>query len=628
MNVTSSPAQPGQSTPPAPSFALIVTVAASFGLICGLAEALIYWGLSIVPDPLGWRNDLLPEILWIAPAVNSLLFAAVGGLTAAASRLCRLTRAALPVYYALFGAGAIYAPLAAMGRLRPLTCVLLATGVSVQLYRYTRTHHRAPMLLRRALAAAALGVLLGGSWSTLASRGLGIAGTTPAAPRAEPPNILLVVLDTLRADHVSAYGYERLTTPHLDSLARQGALFERAFASDSWTLPSHASIMTGRYTHEHRAGGSPLGGRYPTLAEYLSGQGYATAGFVANNYYCSARSGLARGFTTYEDHFESAGDMVVHTVYGKLLGQALPWLGYYDIPGRKRALAVNREFWRWLDSRRPAPFFAFLNYLDVHDPYLAPAPYDRRFSDYPCRGDRVNSELFPRDFTGGRQLSPAEVQAEIDGYDGSLSYLDSAVGALIAELDRRGLGERTLVIVTSDHGESFGNHGLFGHGNSMYRDLIHVPLVIRYPAKVPPGARLPHAVSLQALPATVVDLAGVGAGAPFPGHSLAAAWMHGGGDGAAAAFAVSESLPGIVPNPAYPLGRRGAIKSITTSEWQLLLHEEGTIELFRDSDEQQAHNLAGAPEHRQVVSELGTRLAALIAPRDWKPFAGLLQAYQ
>jgi arylsulfatase A-like enzyme len=384
--------------------------------------------------------------------------------------------------------------------------------------------------------------------------------------------------------------------------------------------------MTGHYPAEHGAGGSPLDTRYQTLAEFLSTHGYATGGFIANTYYCGTRTGLGRGFHTYRTYLNNVTGMVWRTVYGKKLLRTLPRLGYYDIPGRKRAADVNREFFGWLDATRPAPFFAFLNYLDVHDPYIPPAPYGTRYSARPNTGERINSELFPRDFTGGRRLSEAEIEAEINGYDAALAYLDANLGALFDELADRQLLDHTLVIVTSDHGESFGNHGLYGHGNSMYRDLIHVPLIIRFPARVPAGLRLTDVVSLQAVPATVAQLTGLGSASPFPGTSVASRWADPGIP--APDFAFSESLPGIVPNPAYPLGRRGAIKSAVTADWHLVLHEEGTVELFADQDIDERHNVADVHENDTIVQALGAKIGPLVTAEEWKVFGPLLSAKQ
>jgi arylsulfatase A-like enzyme len=604
----------------------ILLIAACFGVLSGLAEGGVDWVRSVVPDGLGWRNDLLPAILWIAPLVNLVLFLVLGAAVALLSRFLRRFRDDV-LAYAVFGWLATYGPLAALGKLHQVACVLLATGVAFQLCRYARARKPASRVVLAAVlgTAGALVVLVNLTSAVVASARTTPPGTPGMLAQSGAPNVLLITLDTLRADHLSAYGYQRPSTPNLDRFAADGVLFERAFAAASWTLPSHASIMTGRSPAEHRAGGSPLDGRYATLAEYLAAHGYHTAGFVANTYYCGARTGLARGFAVYEDHFGTVGDMVVQTVFGKQLARSLHFVGYYDVLGRKHAESVNREFLTWLATPRQGPFFAFLNYFDVHDPYLTAPPFDRKFADRPNRGDRINSDLFPRDFTGGRPLSPQDIQAEVDGYDGALAYLDASLGALFRELKARGVLDRTLVIVTSDHGESFGNHGLFGHGNSMYRDLLHVPLLLRYPGHVPAGRRISAAVSLQAIPATVIQLSGFGE-SPFPGRSLSTYWnepLIGAGDSADVAF--GEFLPGIVPEPTLPLGRRGAIKSLSTSQWHLLLHEEGSVELFRDDDTDESKNVAQVPENRQVVHELGMRIAAFVSPHDWELFGRLVQ---
>jgi arylsulfatase A-like enzyme len=607
------------------AFVQVLLVAICFGLLCGLAEALVDAILSVVPDGLGWKNDLLPQILWIAPLVNMLLFLTAGCLLAPAL-LFLGGRGAVLAAWAIFAWLACYAPLVAVGRLGSLACLLLASGIAVQVYRYVGARLVARNLSRRSLIGVALLALLAGLLGSALARQSMAPASSHVAPLADAPNVLLIVLDTLRADHVSAYGYDRPTTPRLDRLAREGTLFERAFATASWTLPSHASLMTGRYPAEHRAGGSPLDTRYQTLAEFLSTHGYATGGFIANTYYCGTRTGLARGFQTYKTYLASVTGMMWRTVYGKMLLRTLPRLGYYDIPARKRAADVNREFLGWLDATRSTPFFAFLNYLDVHDPYIPPAPYGTNYSAQPNTGERVNSELFPRDFTGGRPLSPPELEIEIGGYDGALAYLDANLGALFDELANRRLLDRTLVIVTSDHGESFGNHGLYGHGNSMYRDLIHVPLIMRFPGPVPAGLRLADVVSLQAIPATVAHLAGLASASTFPGTSLVSRWAA--PATAAPDFAFSESLPGIVHNPAYPLGRRGAIKSAVTADWHLVLHEEGTVELFHYDDVNEQQSVADVPENRQIVQALGTKMAPLVTPEEWKLFGPLLSVAQ
>ena len=610
------------------SYSQVFLIAASFGLFSGLLEGSVYWTLSRIPDRLGWKNDLLPEILWIAPISNLLFFLVIALLVVGLCHVFRRIRRDL-LAYAIFGWLAIYGPLSASGKFHWLASVLLALGVSVQLFRHFWARRAVTnRLLGWSLAGLSMAVvLLSIAGASSKMKGKVHAGLIPGSQANS--NVLLIVIDTLRADHLSSYGYSRPTTPNIDRLARDGMLFEKAFAESSWTLPSHATIMTGRFTYEHKAGGTPLSDRYPTLAQFLSTKGYATAGFVANTFYCSPRTGLNRGFAEYQAYFGTVADMISRTFYGKLLLDQLLLVGYYDIPGRKRAADVNQEFLRWLEVNRQAPYFVFLNYLDTHDPYIPPAASQKRFSQHSTPGTRVNSLLFPRDFTGGRKLFKQEVQTEIDGYDDSLAYLDAELGSLFDKLKAMNLLDNTLVIITSDHGESFGNHGLYGHGNSLYKDLLHVPLIVRYPGTVPAGVRVSRAVSLQAIAATVVNILGFVSDSPFPGESLARYWSE---DPASASkntdFAIADSLPGIVKNPAYPLGRRSAMKAISTSKWHLILYEEGKAELFRiDRDPTEANNVARAPENAEVLRGLGSKLAKFMTPQDWKLFGPLLTPY-
>ena len=588
-----------------------LSIAASLGLICGLAEGLIYWLFGVIPDPFGWRKDLLPDILWVAPVFNALLFMAAGG--AIFLLIGRLRGVSLDLLgYAGFGWLAILGPLVASGRLRRSASLLLATGVVVQFLQYALARRPARnAFLARSFASLAAAVV----FLSLAGLAFGVPATVPAGPRepvaqSKAPNVLLIVLDTLRADHLSSYGYARPTTPNLDRLAQQGVLFEEAYATASWTLPSHATLFTGRYPYEHRAGVKPLDTRYPTLAEVLYVRGYATAGFSANTYYVTPATGLTRGFEHFEVYYHSVTDMVARTFYGDFLLDRLPLLGYYDRPGRKRAAEVNREFLSWVKKKGDTPFFAFLNYFEVHDPYLASPPYQTRFTENPTRGNRINTVLYPHDFTGGKPFSPQEIQTEIDGYDASLVYLDAELGNLFDGLAALGILDNTVVIITSDHGEAFGTHGFFGHGNSMYRELLHVPLIIRFPAAVPIGLRVRDVVSLQALPATVMDLIGRGSEQPFSGRSWATCWAQSRSDEPCAGdFAFSDASPSTVPESKFGSRRRAGQSSVFTSAWHLILYAEGDAALYRVRDDpQELSNLADTPEGRQVVRELMTRM--------------------
>jgi arylsulfatase A-like enzyme len=437
-------------------------------------------------------------------------------------------------------------------------------------------------------------------------------GKLPPA-KSGSPNIILITLDTLRADHVSAYGYGRATTPNLDRLAKSGVLFENAFSNSSWTLPAHASLFTGRLPHDHNADWTqPLGDKYPTLAEVLTERGYLTAAFSANTSYVSPEWCLGRGFSHFAAHGSSVIEDVTSTVYGKKLAlNVLPRLGYFDIPGRKRAQQVNQELFDWLDRSESKPFFAFLNYFDIHDPYLTEEPYQTRFANAVARGDLINFQFQANTFRRKASLTEREVQAEIDGYDGCLAYLDAKLGELFSELSRRGIDKNTLIIVTSDHGEAFGNHDLFGHGNGLYIDSLHVPLIILWPDKIPSGTRVSQLVSLNNVPATIMALLG-DRNPTFPGNSLVRLWSGNPGKEATEPL-LADLSPGRFKDglPSYP-ATKGGLRSLVAEQWHFILSESGRAELYAwREDPAEVHNLAESEKGRQVVEEMKQRLNAL-----------------
>ena len=432
--------------------------------------------------------------------------------------------------------------------------------------------------------------------------------TTRPLASASAPNVLLIVLDTVRADHMSLYGYGRVTTPALERLAKQGVRFDAARATAPWTLASHASLFTGRWPHELAVKWlTPLGGNVPTLAEYLGSHGYATAGFVANTFYCSYATGLDRGFTHYEDYdLERLGpfrmarlvDVGLKTIadLGHKLserfdaGPLRTWFEYATsrlrVADKKHAGLVNREFLHWL-SERPEPgrpFFAFLNYFDAHTRYLLPAGVEYRFGLSPQT--KADLQLFERWRDIDKPKLPRHYRTLIiDCYDSCLAYLDERLGELFDELQTRGVLDRTLVIVTSDHGEGLGEHELFDHGESLYRTEVRVPLLIVLPAQSRYQGIVSETVSLRDLPATITDLVGLGAGSTFPGQSLARLWRGTSTavDSVSAEGAISEIA---APNPVDPnQGRspaaRGPLVSLAAGDFVYIRNEgDGSEQLF------------------------------------------------
>ena len=229
-------------------------------------------------------------------------------------------------------------------------------------------------------------------------------------PSPGSPNVLLIVMDTVAAGHLSLYGYGRNTSTTLDELAKQAIRFDSAQAASSWTLPSHASMFTGRWPHELSVGWiSPLDGTWPTLAEYLGARGYATAGFVANTSYCASDSGLSRGFTCYRDYiFPRLTALRMAALVNRTLSvieSLMVFLEKHDFVGarpyvepqlerftldRKTASTVNRELLDWLSRRQETerPFLAFLNYTDAHDPYYVSQGQKRRFRQHTVRAPK------------------------------------------------------------------------------------------------------------------------------------------------------------------------------------------------------------------------------------------------
>lgn len=502
-------------------FRALVTLALATGLVAGFAELLGH----------GVRRFLLheflflgPDVVWTAPLVNAAIFLLLGlGLFIAGRVLpsvFTLGRAlGLFVFLGSFGAFYIFP------QFHRVAALLVAAGLGVQAARWAG-RCRSEMLprLSERLVPTLLGVVL--VLATLVRGGRAWAERRALAALPAPtigaPNVLLIVLDTVRAFNLSLYGYSRNTSPALDAFAAGGTTFDRAFSTAPWTLPAHASLFTGLWPQELSTSWLvPLAPGIPTLAEALARHGSVPVGFSGNTNYVSREVGLARGFVSFEDYVLTPALLLRNSSLVRVVSRNRTLrrlIGEDDALGRKSAVEINRSFFRWLDQR-PAgrPFFAFINYFDAHRPYLPPPPYDRMFVP---PGTDPDPRLYRTAKPGDDQRWETTTGAE-NAYDGGLAWLDSQLGVLFAELDRRGLTDSTLIIITSDHGEEFGEHGLFDHGNSLYRQAVQVPLVIRHAGQVPAGARVRAPVSLRDLPMTVLDLIGLGGMEHFPGAPLA-----------------------------------------------------------------------------------------------------------
>ncbi|MBI4516671.1 MAG: sulfatase [Deltaproteobacteria bacterium] len=606
----------------------VLRLAACGALAGGFVEGLVFCGIRLVPDWLTWEMrqfNVSADILWVAPWIYLIPFLLVGVLWAGTAswwmRLPLLRRTDLAtVSLVLFGWLAFLPVIHVTGRIRPYASCLLALGLAAQLARWCRRAE--PARLRRLLGAGCYGfglITAGIAATTAVWSGVREASQLRhlARPGRNSPNVLLIVLDTLRADHLSGYGYRRQTTRNLDALAQKGVVFENAFAPSSWTVPSHASLVTGRLVHEHGADAQRpvLSKRYPTLAEVMAAHGYGTAAFSANTWWLTRNSGFDRGFHHFEDYFCSVTDMIARTVYGKLAaGKLLPRLGYRDRFGRKRAGDINRAFLRWLDARQVKPFFVLLNYVETHAPYVSPSAFHTRFMDPQQRAREPSFTFVPPNSPDG---SADTVSLLAAGYDGSLAFLDAELQHLFDQLRLRGLLDDTLVVLTSDHGESLGDHGLFQHGNSLYREQIRVPLIVSFPQLVPAPVRIAAPVSLRDIPVTVTSLLFPGEPSVFPGRSLAELWSSptGGADREHEPIVSEIAARDGVPR-AWPNSRRW-VRSLVTAEWHLIRRQDGKTELYRlTADPAETHNLADTPSGRVTSAQLGARLEAILSVPD------------
>jgi arylsulfatase A-like enzyme len=494
----------------------ILTLALAFAAATALLE-----GVTLaVSSAFGTMLRLGSHVVWMS-ALGNVIVLAVLGLALRAIALV-WPKAGTPVVvifvFALVAADTILyrAPIAE--RLEAWSAWALGIGVAVFAAREMRARLLPPRILPWVTASLlALVVLTTATAFAGGSVRERIAWARLPDSAGDRPNILLIILDTVRAASLGLYGYDRPTTPNLEAFARSGVVFERAIAPSSWTLPSHASLFTGRFPNELSADWrAPLDRTHATLAEVLAQNGYTTAAFSANGAYANAATGIDRGFARFEDFPVSMGEGVRTAL---MLRRMVTRFGQHRIlrdgtAGRKSAADISSAFLGWL-SRRPSgrPFFVFLNYFDAHDPYMPAPPFDTLFG--PVRA-------VPR-LNWGQQPSAELVAAWRDEYDRSLAYLDHELGLLFDELDARGILDETIIVVTSDHGEHLGEHGYMRHGNTLYMPVVHVPLIARYPAVVPAAVRVPLNVTLRDVPATLLDIAGID-NAPISGNSLVTAW--------------------------------------------------------------------------------------------------------
>ncbi len=350
----------------------------------------------------------------------------------------------------------------------------------------------------------------------------------PLAPGPRRPDIVLVVLDTLRADHLPVYGYARPTAPSLDALAAESTVYENAHAASSWTLPSHASIFTGLYPiahrthHEHRM----LDLSYETLAEVLQGSGYRTNAVVSNAMLARTRQ-LDQGFDHYLETWR--GLFGKHPKLFPDLETKEAWQGVEDPTFRRAKKQLRPEadensyfqFQRIVTDeprKEDEPDFVFVNLVGVHSPYDSSGPFHDRFVRNPSPSLEENH--WAEYYAGRIDFTQEQLDHLVDLYDAEILHVDYVVGRMIEDLKAAGRWENTLFVVTSDHGENLGDHGHVSHVFSLNETLTRVPLLVHYPPRFPAGVRIATPVLLIDLFPTLLAAAGMDRGHAVDGRLL------------------------------------------------------------------------------------------------------------
>lgn len=458
------------------------------------------------------------------------------------------------------------------------------------------------------LAAAALAAVVWGRPLTTAP--VDDALITAVPPPAGTPDVILVSLDTTRADHLSTYGYARDTSPNLTAFAADGLQFLQARSPAAWTLPGHASLFTGMYPTRHGAhlaggwlAGQSIDGRrnvaFPlpedrvTMAEALRDRGYLTAGVVANFSYLYRDFGVAQGFGHYDD-----APALLLRVHPHVVRFAQRFAPGFCLKPFRGAPDINAAALAWLDHA-PAgrPVFLFVNYMEPHEPWLAPAPYDRWARGLPDARRLARQNLYTH---AVHDLTPDERAFITANYDGQLAAMDAALGELLAALKARGRYENALVVVTADHGEFLGEHGQVGHiGRMLYEPVLHVPLVVKLPGAAHLRGRNGDPVQLVDVLPTVLAVAG----APVPPDVQGEALPH----VSHASFAEEDINPFLVSRYGSVYDR--AVRVIYDGDWKLITTSRGARMLFDLAhDPEEAQDLAAREPER--VAALAARLEA------------------
>ena len=625
--------------------ALLVAAYAVSGLVAGAAAGCVAWSLrrrgrrappeacatltlvlafavNIAANPLSATGK--PVMLAFATGFAALLGAAVWS-ERWFERLGLLTNAWV-VSGLLLGLGQEFALLEMQDSARTLgtrvwvwSAALAAIWIAAAVGAVTVGRRLPRPALRWTAAGLALGLIACGVWHGSESSARA-QDTVSASGYSSRTNVVLIVMDTVRADHLGLYGYARGTTPRLARLAQDSAVYTRAFAPSDMTLASHASLFTGLYPSRHgaycrppeAAYGHELAQEATTLAERLSSFGYLTLG-VSANVYLRAEFGLQRGFREFR--IPRPVPLLPSESYWYLLrtGMRRMLSRVSDVSDSDRLYGrgedIDREAFALLRRHEPSPepLFLFLNYMDAHFPYIPPAPFD---SQYPGKDRRIAQEDMEETsnrVVRGEPMPDAERGHRIAQYDGGIAYIDAQIGQILDWLQARGLYDNTLVVVTADHGEAFGEKNLVLHANSVYQNLVHVPLLVKFPNSLHAGT-IAKPVSLIDVAPTVLSALGYATPERLDGRDLSAASGHGPRE------LFSESFP--CPSAHPPECAKGCMQRAVLA-WpdKLITSSSGRRELYDlASDPNEERNLyATSARAKGLAADLGRWIDALPA---------------
>ena len=479
----------------------ILCAAGLVGLLAGIIEGLISFLRQAVQGLSEATLYHSHDALWLAPVGECLAILAFGVLIVVTTRAWRHPVSWRTVLF-LLCTPALYAMVRPLRLgISPGAAWLLSLGAAAQIA--SAVARRASVFQRR------LRLLLAGCIFCVATSAALLHGSRYIREgrllhkfRAADigPNVVLIILDTVRPANMSLYGHEHQTTPRLEDLATESLVVDGVIAASSWTLPSHAAILTGRFAAALDVGfTSPMRQGYPTLAEILAQEGYATAAFMSNYMFAGRNAGMARGFMHFQDApvrlamVSNNSWLLFHAV------SVVRWILHKPNKNTRDAKSIVDAFLRWTERDRNRPYFAVLNLMDAHSPYQSPDSVLFRFVDH-----RPLSRNSP-----GVTYTAYQLQDLHAAYDAAIAYIDQEVGRLVDTLRNRGDLDNTVLVVTSDHGEQLGEHAadLTGHGNSLFAALVRVPLLMHAPGRITQAGRIRRTVAAHRIAATILALA-------------------------------------------------------------------------------------------------------------------------